>query len=40
MKYFDNLVIGAGIGGTYLTARLKKIKPNEKQIYLFPCLTN
>jgi hypothetical protein len=36
MKYFDNLVIG----GTYLTARLKKIKPNEKQIYLFPCLTN
>lgn len=29
MKYFDNLVIGAGIGGTYLTARLKKIKPNE-----------
>jgi len=29
MKYFDNLVIGAGIGGTYLTTRLKKIKPHE-----------
>jgi hypothetical protein len=29
MKYFDNLVIGAGIGGTYLSSRLKKIKPYE-----------
>jgi len=29
MKYFDNLIIGAGIAGTYLAARLKKIKQNE-----------
>lgn len=27
--YIDNLVIGSGIGGTYLSARLKNIKPNE-----------
>jgi len=29
MKYYDNLIIGAGIGGTYLAARLQKIKPSE-----------
>lgn len=27
--YYDNLIIGAGIGGIYLTARLNKIKTNE-----------
>ena len=29
MKYTDNLIIGAGIGGVYLATRLKKIKPKE-----------
>jgi hypothetical protein len=28
-NYIDNLIIGAGIGGTYLAARLQKIKPTE-----------
>jgi len=28
-NYIDNLIIGAGIGGTYLAARLHKIKPTE-----------
>lgn len=27
--YYDNLIIGAGIGGIYLAARLNKIKTNE-----------
>lgn len=34
MKYFDHLVIGAGIGGTYCAARLKKIKPNDSIIVM------
>jgi hypothetical protein len=28
-NYIDNLIIGAGIGGTYLAARLHKLKPKE-----------
>ena len=34
MKYFDHLIIGAGIGGTYCAARLKKIKPNDSVIII------
>lgn len=34
MKYFDHLIIGAGIGGTYCAARLKKIKPNDSIIII------
>ena len=30
--YYDNLIIGAGIGGIYLTARLNKIKTNETSL--------
>jgi hypothetical protein len=29
VEFYDNLIIGAGIGGIYLAARLKKIKINE-----------
>lgn len=34
MKYFDHLVIGAGIGGTYCAARLNKIKPHDSIIVM------
>lgn len=34
MKYFDHLIIGAGIGGTYCAARLKSIKPNDSIIII------
>ena len=34
MKYFDHLIIGSGIGGTYCAARLKKIKPNDSIIIM------
>ena len=30
----DNLIIGAGIGGTYLSARLSNFKPNESLLVL------
>ena len=34
MKYFDHIIIGSGIGGTYCAARLKKIKPNDSIIIM------